>query len=304
MNTRRRVTAIPALLAAGTLATLPIGLRNALAQATPEATASQWGSLGLPELNLTVTAESVEGMPESLEAGRYLLNVTGEPTPNDWGVGVMLLQLPQDFTLEEAMAQGAEAQDGPPEFYYESHLPGGGVAPTSGDSAVTSVSIVDLQPGDWIAAGMYFSRPPVPFTVTGEMPADLPEPESTATITMQEMSIEVTAGELTAGENLIKVENIGAQPHFVEIGKLPDGTTEENFEATLEFDMTGTPVPGMVDFNEIQLVANSGDMSPGVTMWMSVTLEPGAYGALCFVPDTESGTPHAFMGMYTFFTIE
>lgn len=304
MNTRHRVTAIPALLAAGTLGTMPLGLRSAFAQATPEATASQWGSLGLPELNLTVTAEAIEGMPESLEAGRYLLNVTGEPTPNDWGVGVMLLQLPQDFTLEEAMAQGAEAQDGPPEFYFESHLPGGGAVSTSGDSAVTSVSVVDLQAGDWIIAGMYFSRPPVPFAVTGEMPADLPEPESTATITMQEMSIEVTTGELVTGENLIKVENIGEQPHYVEFGKFPDGTTQENFEATLEFDMTGTPVPGMVDFREIQLVANSGDMSPGVTMWMSVTLEPGVYGALCFVPDTESGTPHAFMGMYTFFTIE
>ena len=34
--------------------------------------------LGLPELNLTLTPDAIEGMPESVDAGRYLLTVGGE----------------------------------------------------------------------------------------------------------------------------------------------------------------------------------------------------------------------------------
>ena len=35
-----------------------------------------FSGLGLPELDLTVTATSIEGMPATLEAGRYLVSVT------------------------------------------------------------------------------------------------------------------------------------------------------------------------------------------------------------------------------------
>lgn len=306
MNSRIRVTAIPALTAAGAFASLPGILKTAIAhdahaQATPEA-ASQWGALGLPELNLSVTSDAIEGVPESIEAGRYLLTVTADITPEDWGKGVLLLQLPEGMTIEDAMAQGGAAGDGPPEFLYQSLLPGGPMTGGEGEQSITAV--IDLEPGEWVVAGSQLSTQPVIMTATGEMPADLPEPESTATISMYEMVIEVTEGELHAGENLLKIENTGDQAHFVEFERLPDGVTTEDVEAALQGEMMGTPGAGNDPLSDIALVANSGDLSPGGTMWLNVNFEPGAYAGFCFVPDTESGIPHAFMGMYMLFTVE
>ncbi len=298
MNTRARVTAIPALLAAGTLASMPRFRRSVAAQdqASPEAAAipAAWGNLVLPELNLTVT-DVVEGVPDSTEAGRYLLTVTADPISDGPPPGVMILQLPEGMSLDEAEAQAHASPDGPPPFYYEALLAGG----ASVDADGTGVSIIDLLPGEWVVAGTYFSRPPVVFTVNGEMPAELPEPESTATFTLAEMTIEISDGAPVAGENVFRIENQGEQPHFIEIVKVPDGTTEEDAEAWLEADMSGTPV---VDL-DVEFVTTTPDQSAGVTQWVTVTLEPGTYEALCFVPDPESGMPHAFMGMHTLFEV-
>lgn len=304
MRTRARVTAIPALLVSGIVASMPGVLKSTAAhdahvQATPDAGAGL-ADLGLPELNLNVTPDTVEGVPESLEAGRYLLTLSSEADPSNGPAGVLILQLPDGMTLDDAMAEGGEAQDGPPAFYYDSILPGG-AAPTPDGPGV---SVIDLVPGEWIVAGAALSTPPVILTVTGEMPVDLPEPESNATFTMGEMYIEISEGELHAGENLIKIENVGLQPHFVAFSQVPEGTTGENVEALLQSEMSGTPVAGALDFAEIVPVADSVEQSTNTTMWMPLTLEAGTYAGLCFIPDPVTGMPHAAMGMYTVFTVE
>lgn len=300
MNTRARVTAIPAILAAGAFATLPGVLKSVAAQgsATPEA-ATAFADLGLPELSLTVSAEGVEGVPESTEAGRYLLKLSGEPASETSPGGVLILQLPEGLSLDNAMATPGP-EDAPPGFYYDSILPGGAQIGESG----TSVSVIDLLPGDWIVAGAQLSTQPVIMTVTGELPATLPEPDSNATFSLSEMVIEISDGALVAGENVIKIENNGDQPHFVDFSKVPDGTTNENIAATIQSEMSGTPAPGAVDFADVQFITSSADQSSGTTMWMPLTLEAGTYAAICWFPDEETGMPHAFMGMHTVFTVE
>ena len=44
-------------------------------------------------------------------------------------------------------------------------------------------------------------------------------------------------------------------------------------------------------------------LSPGATRWTELNLESGAYAALCFVFDPETGMPHAMMGMVDVFTV-
>ncbi|HET9110358.1 MAG TPA: hypothetical protein VFN78_06000 [Ktedonobacterales bacterium] len=44
-------------------------------------------------------------------------------------------------------------------------------------------------------------------------------------------------------------------------------------------------------------------IAPGSTHWVELHLAPGTYAALCFVPDINTGMPHAFMGMITVFTV-
>ncbi len=296
--TRRHFAAL-----ASALAVLPGGAGRALAQADQgTSAASAFAGLGLPELTIAYGAEALEGVPESVAAGRYLLTVTGEANVAlEHDGGVMFIQLPDGMSMDEAL--GTAPTDGPPSWYYDALLPGGAILP-AGEGGSTVTTIIDLMPGDWIAAGAQLSRPPVPFAVTGEMPADLPEPASNATVTMSDFAIEITDGALQAGENLIRLENTGVQPHFVSFQQVPDGTTMENIGATLEGEMTGTPGPGAVDFADIIPIATSSDLSTNTTMWMTVTLDPGTYVGLCFIPDPGSGMPHAMMGMYAIFTVE
>lgn len=297
MKTRTRVTAIPALLAAG--ATLAMPRAIFARQASPEAAANPYADLDLPEITLEFTPDSISGMPESLEANRYLVTIHGEAGV---GFGTMFLRLPEGMAMEEAFAQAGASPDGPPAFYYDATLAGGPTVMAQ-SGATSAVAVIDLPPGDWFVAGGALEQPPVPFTVTGEMPTDLPEPKSTVTITLDEMSITFSDGELVAGQNLLRIENVGDQPHFTEIELLPPGTTRETIENTLEWEMTGTPPADVLDFSQVRFVATSGDQSGGTTMWMPAELEPGLYGIFCFIPDSESGMPHGFMGMWDLFEI-
>jgi len=193
---------------------------------------------------------------------------------------------------------------GPPAALFDAHFAGGAYA-GPGQSAE---GVLDLPPGEWIAWADDPSAPqePVIFEVTGEMPTDLMEPESGATITMGEYVIEVTDGALVAGPQVVRVENIGAQPHFIVDFIVPEGTTTEQIQTILEEEeqaiMTGTPpvysdLNPEEDFGEGSLY--TGTQSTGTTIWVPVTLEAGTHGLACFFPDMADGIPHVNKGMYT-----
>jgi hypothetical protein len=162
--------------------------------------------------------------------------------------------------------------------------------------------VLDLGPGEWVAWGDDPSamQQPVAFEVTGEMPTDLVEPEAGVTLTMGEYVIKATEGELVAGSQVIRVDNMGAQPHFVLGFKGPDDLTDADVEAVLQADMTGTPAA--VDFDPetaLQIVFGTATQSTGTSTWITGDLEPGTYLLICFFPDMADGMPHAYHGMYT-----
>lgn len=279
-----------------------------------------FSDLGLPELDVNFTTTAFEGIPEELAAGRYLLTLTAAED-TDFGGGIAFVQPdgmsareflealagPPDVAgadaspeLETEATPGGEDEEmggAPPEFFFTSTY-AGGIGAQSGQSAQV---VLDLTPGEWIAWGddPSASQEPVIVTVTGEMPTDLPEPESGATLTMAEYSIEVTEGELATGPQVVKVTNVGAQPHFLFIAQGPDSMTYEQVAAVLESEMTGTPAA--VDFDpdaDLIPVSFTGTQSMNTDIWISVDLEAGKYALLCFFPDIESGMPHAYEGMY------
>ena len=298
----------------------------ALQDSTP--TASGLADLGLPTLDVTVTATGYEGIPESLEAGRYLVTITADEDVGEEGGGVAFVQ-PSGMTADEFLgllsgppnetgvgdaspiadaeatpAEGGEGMGGPPPAVFES-LFAGGTATGPGQSAEI---VLDLPPGEWIAEAGDPEAPqePVVFEVTGEMPADLTEPESAATITMGEYVIGVTDGELTAGQHIVKIENRGAQPHFLFGAPGPDDMTAEQIGVAIEEEMaaegTGTP-PAYSGFNpEEELSFEKGffsaTQSTGTAVWLPVDLQAGRYALACFFPDIADGMPHAYKGMY------
>ena len=306
ISSRSRITAIPVLAAAGLVSSLPFALKAAAfqADASPEAAATNpFADLGLPELTLNATADGFEGIPESIEAGRYVVTMGGEAGENDFVLGGLFVQLPEGVTVDDAMAQMAESEMGYPAVFYESRLAGGKPAfPMAGEASASSV--IDLPAGEWVVIDPSGGRAPLAFTATGEMPADLVEPESNVTLEMGEMYFKVTDGAFVAGQNIIELFNAGAQPHFAEIMMMPDGTTNDNIAASIAVEMGATPEAEPVGFEQAMPVAYLAEQSTDVTSWSPVTLEPGTYALLCFVADPETGMPHAMMGMHDVFVVE
>jgi hypothetical protein len=307
---------------------LPLGIGSvAFAQDASPVSGSPLADLGLPELTITVTASGYEGIPASTPAGRYLVTLNAADDTGDMGGGGVSFVQPagmsgQDFVNALTQMQGGDTpaampaggtpdamasegtpaagggDEGPPAFFYQSKIAGGSY---SGPGQTTQV-VLDLTPGEWVAWGDDPSAPqePVVFEATGEMPADLPEPAADATLTLTEYSISVSEGQLSAGPQVVRVDNVGAQPHFVFGTHAPEGITDADVEAVLQADMTGTPAAnGLNPETDFQDVFGTGTQSMGTTQWVYVPDMPaGPIVLLCFFPDLGDGMPHALHGMY------
>lgn len=87
------------------------------------------------------------------------------------------------------------------------------------------------------------------------------------------------------------------QSHEFQLVKVPAGTTRAQLLACLR-GQTCTLTAPPID------AGGAGASAPGRTHWVLLHLQPGTYAALCFVPDINTGMPHALMGMVTVFTVE
>jgi hypothetical protein len=303
-----RTLAVIAMLLAGMQ-----GLGNAGA-AAQDAPGNPFSDLGLPEIAVEITDSAIVGAPSELAAGRYVLTVTNATEEESLGVG--FLQPPAEMTAsefiefaapatpedaEQGAASPAAEESGPPAFYYEIPL-AGGIYAGAGESAST---VLDLTAGEWV---LWVEEPgapqaPVLVVVTGEAPADQPAPEADVTITGQEMSFTVD-GELVAGPQVIEFVNAGQQPHFIAMLKVPEGTTIDDFLAlAATFGDPAASPPAGLSFEDITTGFDTADQSSGVTTWIAADLESGTYILVCFVPDPESGAPHAMLGMIDVVTV-
>ena len=92
----------------------------------------------------------------------------------------------------------------------------------------------------------------------------------------------------------MRFTNNGGLPHEFAFARIEEGKTEADVKAVIESG--GEPPEWAED------VAGVPGLSPGQSISVTRTLEPGNYVFLCFFPDPE-GTPHANLGMYELFTI-
>ena len=285
-------------------------------------------TMDLPELRVRITDTAFEGLPAETPAGRYLVTLEIEAAE---GGGLGFMQLPEGMSVDDFMAllggptaaspeaplgtpvaevgppAEEEGPEGPPEWYYQTKMAGGTGAFPAGQTAQV---IVELTPGEWIAWADDPEAPqaPVGLTVTGEAeatPAAGEEPAADVTVTMFEYDFTLE-GELGTGPQVLKVTNVGAQPHHMFMARTPGPITEEQVQQILELEMQGaTPAPdaGLPDPDEFVPVTYMSTLSTGATGWIPATLEPGHYVIVCFVPDIASGMPHAFEGMYGVFTV-
>ena len=316
----RLLGSVAALLALLVGAVVPVTAHDA----TPGGGGSLLAGLGYPEFRVTVTDEGAVA-PRSTPAGRYLVvleNAASHP------VELEFVLPPGGLTLEQLMAtpQPEGQEEGPPDWFYDATIAGGVGAGPGGAERI----VLDLAPaGEWFVdvfrereededggtpestggtpmAGEGGGPEVLTLTVTGEAEPGA-EPPADAAVELRDFDFALPA-QLSAGRQIWGVTNVGQQPHHVILLRAPVPVTEAQVMEllALEFGMAGegaTPSPGLPNPEEFEEAGFVGVLSAGRSAWVEVDLAPGSYVALCFVPDRETGMPHAAMGMVGVFTV-
>lgn len=311
--TKRRLFA---LLMAALLLTANLG--GALAQdATPGATGpSKLARAGLPELTVKISATGLE-VPAEVAAGTVLLVVDNQA---EGPAGVSVVQLPEGVSMEEAMAlfgpppadeggtpeaaapdaegtPGAE-EGGLPPLFFDMTWAGGAFAfpGARGEAAI------NLTAGQWLV---------VPDPTTGLAPTTLtvtagagaaPEIAADVTIEMTNFQFALPA-EINAGDQIWKLTNSGDQPHEMVIMRTPQRLTLEQVQTILDLPEGAEPPAGVPNPADFEQVGGAAPISANQAIDIDLNLAPGAYIAVCFMPDKEKGMPHALEGMVVVFEV-
>ena len=274
-----------------------IGVTASAQEATPGATPMQEG---FAELHVRATDDTLE-LPASVPAGRYLLTLENASTGL---AGAYPIQRPENLDAAQMQAGVQEAIASPegriPDWFYEVAAVGGPFAPPAGQTQ----TIVDLEPGAYGVMNPG-NGTVVALDVTTEAASPTPTPEPTAAIAveMREYAYVGVPERVTPGPQVWRVTNAGDQPHEMALLRAPVGTTFDQVMAVLTAPPDAPPQPGGLAFTDLAPVGGVGYLSPGRTAWAVLDLEPGTYVGLCFVPDRETGMPHAAMGMVAVFDV-
>ena len=288
----------------------PFGIRAQ--DATPGALGpSMLSQLGLPELRITVANGALQA-PAEIAAGDVLVVLDNQM---EFPTGITFIQLPEGTSMEDAMMvlgpppepeagaspmaeEGGEPEGPPPPLFYEMTW-GGGVFAVPG---VPGEVVVSLTPGEWLMVGDPESGlMPTPIQVTGEMaaPADIP---ASTEIELKNFQF-VLPEQLAAGQQVWKVTNTGDQPHEMFISKTPRRLTTDEVTILLELPEDELPPEGVPNPAEFEDMGGIAPITKDQSVFFELNLEPGAYVAVCFMPDKENGMPHALKGMVVVFEI-
>jgi hypothetical protein len=277
-------------------------------EATPAVGDSPFAALNATPLDLTVAEDGGIELPAELAAGRYEVTLDN---PTDLIVDLIFAMAPSGGGTDELAATPVNEALGVPGWFYDAVL-AGGVSAQAQSSASAVIALT--QPGAWTAAisteSVESGDPPaellVPFTVTDAGEAAAPSDDAAIpTVEMVDFDFTVPAG-IAAGPQVWKVTNGGEHPHHLVLLKADASVTEGRIQQILEVEMGvpgegATPEAGSPEEvagpTSLEDVAYAQVLSPGQSEWISVDLEDGFYVAICFIPDEETGQPHALLGM-------
>ncbi len=127
-----------------------------------------------------------------------------------------------------------------------------------------------------------------PLEVTGSAVAENRIPTHDGLITLSDYDF-VVAPELKPGHHVLRVENRGPQLHEVVLARLGAGRRME--------DLVNWELSGRRGAAPAQYLGGIAPLGPGEHAQFSITLKPGEYALLCFIPDAADGKPHTAHGM-------
>jgi hypothetical protein len=291
---------LSAAVAAGLL--IPIQARPALAQEASPAAATY------PELVINSTEYSFE-MAATTESGynRITLNNQGAEDHH-----AMFLRFNEGTTEEQFMEV---LMGGDLLALLEIVSAYGGPITIAGSQGSV---IAWLDPGTYAVVCVIPDAQGVPHVAHGmlsmlevtEGAGTAPDPAADGTITLVEMTFDGLPAEVPAGSYVWEVTNGGTQVHEMAIFQLAPGVPAQALiDALLAPPASPEASPAAAgpaeEAGPPPFVAGTGaaPMSPGATNYVEFDAQPGEYLVACFVPDAETGMPHAMMGMIGSFTV-
>jgi uncharacterized cupredoxin-like copper-binding protein len=209
---------------------------------------------------------------------------------------LFLIRLNGGHTTEELVA-GMKSPGPPPPWAV---FAGGPNAVDPGGSSFAT--IVNLRPGNYAVVCIIPGPDGVPHLMKGmsrslrvtgptSRPASLVATHDTITLSDYAFGIPWT---MHAGTSRVTVRDAGAQPHELVIVRLEPGKSPRDVASWVD-KMAGPP-PG-------HFLGGVSPIAPGQENELVMTLTPGRYALLCFVPDAKDGTPHVAHGMLREVTI-
>jgi uncharacterized cupredoxin-like copper-binding protein len=203
---------------------------------------------------------------------------------------LVIARLEQGRTVDSLLA--ALKQPGPPPPWL--HLVGG---PNAAEPGAESNVTTTMPEGHYavlcfiptaagiphVAKGMVASLEVTPSTGP---PATAAEPD--LVIKLNDYAFDLSAS-LTPGQHTIRVQNDGPQTHELVLAQFLPGKSLKDLEAWEKGGEKG-PIPA-------KFLGGVSPMDKGESGDFTVTLAPGDYSLLCFVPDAKDGKPHLIHGM-------
>ena len=279
---------VPALVAAFALtATACTSQQAAQAAQTSEKTDSiAVVSAAAPNVLVVKTSDYAFDAPDSTRAGLTTIRLVTNAGNEMHQVGLIRL----DSAKTPADLFNAMKAPGPmPKWAVEV----AGVNPPA--PGQTAEATLILEPGSYLLVCLVPSADGVPhiakgmsrpLVVTGAQVAAAPLPGDLQ-IRLTDYAFGLSAP-LTAGSHVIRVINDGQQSHEVMVVRLAPGKTAAQVAAWVE-KMDGPP-PG-------EPLSGVAGLGVGQSASFPLTLTPGDYGLICFIPDAKDGKPHYAHGM-------
>lgn len=244
-----------------------------------------------PEVVFTATDFAFSG-PDSVAPGYTTLRMVNHGSQPHH---MMLGQMPAGQTMAELQAAMRADPNGEPALVWR----GAASAVMPGDS---TGMIGNLVPGRYVvmcfisdpADGVMHLAKGMMHEVVVAGPANTASaPTADGEIRMHDFGY--TIPPLSAGTHTLHIVNDGPQTHELELIRLDEGATVEQFLAAFQPGAKGPP-PG-------RSIGGPGALSKGLDNYWTVSLEPGSYAVLCFVPDSADGQPHIMKGMVQSFSV-
>jgi hypothetical protein len=206
-----------------------------------------------------------------------------------------LVRLNEGVTMEQfggALMRGPEAA-----FPLVSFEGGPGVADPGGTSQAT----MNLTAGQYMMLCFVETDEGVPHLALGMIrpfqvappPSPAQAPRADATVTLRDFSFETPP--ITAGERTLRVVNEGPQIHEMAVIRA-SAALPEVIAALMNMDEE--PSFPIESYGGLQAI------DAGKSGWVTLDFTPGTYVFICFVPDPETGLPHAALGMVDAFVVE